>query len=53
MARPIKAGVDYFPHDTDAASRKTIFTLESIFGNDGYAFWFSCWKRSAHKRIIL
>ncbi len=40
MARPIKAGVDYFPHDTDAASRKTIFTLESIFGNDGYAFWF-------------
>lgn len=40
MARPIKAGVDYFPHDTDASSRKTIFTLESMFGNDGYAFWF-------------
>ncbi len=40
MARPIKAGVDYFPHDTDASSRKTIFTLESLFGNDGYAFWF-------------
>ena len=40
MARPIKAGVDYFPHDTDATSKKTIFTLESMFGNDGYAFWF-------------
>lgn len=40
MARPTKAGVDYFPHDTDASSRKTIFTLESLFGNDGYAFWF-------------
>lgn len=40
MARPRKKGVDYFPHDTDASSRRTIFTLESIFGNDGYAFWF-------------
>lgn len=40
MARPIKTGVDYFPHDTDATSKKTIFTLESLFGNDGYAFWF-------------
>ncbi|HBR31931.1 MAG TPA: hypothetical protein DD733_07595, partial [Clostridiales bacterium] len=40
MARPIKSGVDYFPHDTDSASRKTLFTLESKFGNDGYAFWF-------------
>ena len=26
MARPIKSGVDYFPHDTDSASRKTLFT---------------------------
>jgi len=38
MARPIKAGVDYFSHDT--VSGKTIFTLESLYGNDGYAFWF-------------
>ena len=38
MARPVKNGVDYFSHDT--ASGKTIFTLESRFGNDGYAFWF-------------
>ncbi len=40
MARPIKAGVDYFPHDTDTTGKKTLFTLESRFGNDGYAFWF-------------
>ena len=40
MARPIKAGVDYFQHDTDSMGKKTLFTLESRFGNDGYAFWF-------------
>jgi HD superfamily phosphohydrolase len=40
MARPNKSGVDYFPHDTTASNGKTIFTLESKFGNDGYAFWF-------------
>jgi hypothetical protein len=38
MGRPSKGGVDYFPHNT--TSGKTIFTLESKFGNDGYAFWF-------------
>lgn len=38
MARPIKQGVDYFSHDT--VSGKTLFTIESRFGNDGYAFWF-------------
>lgn len=38
MARPAKTGVDYFPHFI--LSGKTMFTLESQFGNDGYAFWF-------------
>lgn len=38
MARPKKQTVDYFPHI--ANSGKTIFILESKFGNDGYAFWF-------------
>ena len=38
MARPKKETVDYFPHI--ANSGKTIFILESQFGNDGYAFWF-------------
>ena len=36
--RPSKTTVDYFPHFT--AHKKTIFTLESLYGNDGYAFWF-------------
>lgn len=38
MARPQKATVDYFPHDTQHGS--TLFILESRWGNDGYAFWF-------------
>jgi hypothetical protein len=38
MARPKKQTVEYFPHF--ANSGKTIFILESNFGNDGYAFWF-------------
>lgn len=38
MARPKKATVDYFPHDTTHGS--TMQVLESKWGNDGYAFWF-------------
>jgi hypothetical protein len=38
MARPIKQGVDYFPHfNTDG---KTLYILEGKYGNDGYALWF-------------
>ncbi len=38
MARPKKAVVDYFPHYCNHG--KTMFTIESNYGNDGYAFWF-------------
>ncbi len=38
MARPRKQKVEYFPHFV--ASGRTIFILESSYGNDGYAFWF-------------
>lgn len=38
MSRPQKLTVEYFPHFT--ASKKTIFTIEGLYGNDGYAFWF-------------
>jgi len=38
MARPDKRTVDYFPHQIK--NGKTLFILESEFGNDGYAFWF-------------
>ncbi len=39
MARPLKQTVDYFPHDSHASDSKTLFILESKFGNDGYAFY--------------
>jgi DnaD/phage-associated family protein len=38
VARPKKQTAEYFPHFV--LSGKTIFILESSFGNDGYAFWF-------------
>lgn len=38
MARPKKQNVDYFPHFCKGG--RTIFILENMFGNDGYAFWF-------------
>jgi hypothetical protein len=38
MARPRKMTIEYFPHFVH--SGKTLFVLESNFGNDGYAFWF-------------
>lgn len=38
MARPKKSTVDYFPHFTEHG--KTMFVLESKWGNDGYATWF-------------
>lgn len=38
MARPTKETVDYYPHFVKGG--RTIFILESRYGNDGYAFWF-------------
>ena len=38
MGRPHKATVDYFPHFCNKG--KTLFVLQTKFGNDGYAFWF-------------
>lgn len=38
MSRPSKAVVDYFPHYVNHG--RTMFTIESKYGNDGYAFWF-------------
>jgi len=43
MARPTKATVDYFPHVTEHG--KTLFILENIWGNDGYAAWFKILER--------
>lgn len=51
MARPIKNTVDYFPHIIQ--NGKTIFILESKFGNDGYAFWFKLLELlgSSHNQV--
>lgn len=38
MARPKKETVEYFPHMVEHG--KTMFILESKWGNDGYAVWF-------------
>ena len=38
MARPLKRVAEYFPHF--ATSGRTMFILESKYGNNGYAFWF-------------
>ena len=38
MSRPKKAKVDYFPHMVNHG--KTIYAIESKYGNDGYAVWF-------------
>ena len=38
MTRPMKKGVDYFPHA--CVHGQTMFILEQRWGNDGYAFWF-------------
>lgn len=38
MARPTKETVSYYPHFVRGG--RTIFILESKYGNDGYAFWF-------------
>lgn len=40
MGRLPKKGVDYFPHDTAASSKPTLYIVQQKYGNDGYAFWF-------------
>lgn len=45
MARPIKSGLDYFPHDTDAGSDDKLQSLRAIYRNDGYAFYFITLER--------
>ncbi|MDP2728978.1 MAG: DUF4373 domain-containing protein [Dehalococcoidales bacterium] len=45
MARPIKEGLDYFPHDTDAVNDEKLEALRALYGNDGYAFFFILLER--------
>jgi hypothetical protein len=45
MGRPRKEGMDYFPHDVDASQDEKIEAMRSMFGNDGYAFYFITLER--------
>lgn len=45
MARPPKAGLDYFPHDTDAVNDSKIQALMALHGPVGYAFYFIILER--------
>lgn len=45
MARPVKSGIEYFSHDTDASSDDKIEALRALHGNDGYAFYFIILER--------
>jgi hypothetical protein len=45
MSRPAKSGLDYFPHDTDACGDEKLEALQSLYGNDGYAFFFKLCER--------
>jgi hypothetical protein len=45
MGRPRKEGMDYFPHDVDAVFDEKIEALRTMFGNDGYAFYFISLER--------
>ncbi len=48
MSRPSKSGLDYFPHDTDATTNEKLEVLQSLYGNDGYAFYFKLCERIYH-----
>ena len=41
--RPLKDTIDWFPHQIHDG--KTMFILQTEFGNDGYAFWFKLLER--------
>lgn len=45
MARPLKSGLDYFPHDTDAVSDEKVESLMALYGCEGYAFFFVVLER--------
>lgn len=45
MSRPIKTGLDYFPHDTNAVGDDKLQSLMALCGPEGYAFYFILLER--------
>ena len=52
MGRSPKNGVDYFSHDVTAAGSPTMFTVQEMFGNDGYALWFKLLEHLGTKETL-
>lgn len=46
MARPLKKGFDYFPHDTDMSEDEKLQKVEFKFGLEGYAIYNKILERS-------
>jgi hypothetical protein len=53
MARPLKKGLDYFPHDTDAMNDEKLEIMQLLYGNDGYAFYFKMLERIYRSADLL
>ena len=53
MARPLKKGLDYFPHDTDAMNDEKLEIMQLLYGNDGYAFYFKMLERIYRSTDLL
>lgn len=45
--------MDYFPHDTDAVNDEKIDAMRTLYGNDGYAFYFILLERIYKKNGVL
>ncbi len=56
MSRPLKSGLNYFPHDTMAHADPKISSLMALYGAEGYAFYFIILEiifRSENGRITI
>lgn len=56
MSRPLKTGLDYFPHDTMAHADPKLRSLMALYGPDGYTFYFIMLEiifRSDNGRITI
>jgi hypothetical protein len=47
VSRPVKLTVDYFSHDANASSRKTLTILFNHFGHEGISGWWQLLERLA------
>lgn len=53
MARPLKQGLDYFPHDTDASRDEKLEAMICLYGCAGHGFYFMLLERIYHNGTEL